>query len=470
MKKIFYLALAASLTLSSVSTTFAKGVSVPNSTNKTISQPNKINTKSETLITSKAIKTKANGIEVDIKIPVINGLKDKKVQDKINVDLEKASMEYKSTVESEAEFAKKEGYFNNNFSIHSDYKIHYNKGNLLSITISSYIYTGGAHGMTYVTNFNIDTKSGENVSLKDFFSPNENYVDIINKAVRDKIASTPNYYFEDIVQRFKGILPDQPFYIENDNVVVYFGLYELAPYAAGIQEFKVPFKSFKNGVKTDLNFRKDAIKVSSKVVDELELGYRGNLRIPVIKGLKDEKMQTAINSKFEKEALEFNNKLKKDGMDYAKECEKLKIEQRDFFGDTDYYVYQNHNNILSITVLYEQYTGGAHGSYNKTPYNIDLKTGKEITIKDVFKPGVNYKDIINKEINKQIDVINKKADTIQIQGFTGISENQDFYINNGNIVVYFQPYAIAPYCMGIQEFTISLDNFKTMVKPEFLVK
>lgn len=470
MKKIFYLALAASLTLSSVSTTYAKGIPSPNVIKKVISQSNKVNIKSAATVTSKVVKTKSNGIEIDFKIPVVSGLKDKKVQDKINSDLEKTVMDYKTKVEDEAEFARKEGYFNNRFAAHSDYKLHYNKDNLLSITLTCYIYTGGAHGMTYMHNFNIDTKTGENVTLKDFFSPNENYVEVINKAVRDKIAANPNNYFEDIVKRFKGILPDQPFYIENDNVVVYFGLYELAPYAAGIQEFKVPFKSFKEGVKTDLNLRKDAIKVSTKVVDELELGYIGNLRIPVIKGLKDTKIETAINSKFEKDALEFNNKLKKDGMDYAKECEKLKLKQIYYYGDTDYFVYQSYNNILSINALYYQYTGGAHGSYYKKPYNIDLKTGKEIALKDVFKPGANYKDIINKEINKQIDAINKKHDTIQIQGFNGISDKQDYYINNGNIVVYFQPYDIAPYSMGIQEFTISLDNYKTMVKPEFLVK
>lgn len=470
MKKVFYLVLAASLTLSSVSTVSAKGMLLPNYIRKTMSQSNKANIKSQAIVTTREIKSKDNGLEKNIKIPVVSGLKDKKVQDTINSNIEKTIMAYAEDVEKSAKEAQKLGAFHNNYTINSEYNIHYNKNNLLSITTSCYQYTGGAHGMTFVNSFNIDTKSGENISLKDFFSPEENYVEVINKTVREEITNHPKEYFEDVVNRFKGILPDQPFYIENDNVVVYFGLYDIAPYAGGIKEFKIPFKNFKYGVNTDINLKRHAVKVTSKVIDEYEAGYRGNLRIPVVEGLKDSKIQSAINSKFEKEALKFNDELKKDGMDYAKECKTLGTESRDYLGDTDYYVYENHDNILSITVLYCQYTGGAHGIYNKKPYNIDLKTGKDIALKDVFKPGVNYKDIVNKEIKKQIDLKNKEKDAIQIKGFNGISENQDFYMNNGQIVVYFQPYDIAPYAAGIQEFSISLDEFKTMVNPDFLVK
>ena len=33
---------------------------------------------------------------------------------------------------------------------------------------------------------------------------------------------------------------DQSFYFKDDHIVVVFGLYEIAPYAAGIQEFALP--------------------------------------------------------------------------------------------------------------------------------------------------------------------------------------------------------------------------------------
>ena len=38
---------------------------------------------------------------------------------------------------------------------------------------------------------------------------------------------------------FKSIEDKQKFYIQDDNIVVYFDLYDIAPYAAGIPEFKI---------------------------------------------------------------------------------------------------------------------------------------------------------------------------------------------------------------------------------------
>ena len=43
---------------------------------------------------------------------------------------------------------------------------------------------------------------------------------------------------------FMGIDKQQSFYIKDGHLVVYFGLYEIAPYVAGIQEFKLPLDSF----------------------------------------------------------------------------------------------------------------------------------------------------------------------------------------------------------------------------------
>ncbi|TET09608.1 MAG: DUF3298 domain-containing protein [Candidatus Atribacteria bacterium] len=37
---------------------------------------------------------------------------------------------------------------------------------------------------------------------------------------------------------------EQPFYLIEDGIVVYFGLYEIAPYASGIRYFKIPYFLF----------------------------------------------------------------------------------------------------------------------------------------------------------------------------------------------------------------------------------
>ncbi|KAJ53916.1 hypothetical protein BD780_001364 [Clostridium tetanomorphum] len=468
MKRLFYLALAASLTLSNISTVCAKGVNLDPSIKKIIVQSKESNLNSVNIITN-TIKSKNSHSEIDIKYPQVIDLKDKQLETKINTIIKNTVTDFKNETEKIAENLEKDGLSTHPYIINVDYKIHYNKNNLLSITLSNYSYTGGAHGTTDNVSFNIDTKTGEEASLKDMFSSNEDYKKIINKFIREEIEKNPENYFQDATA-FKDILPDQPFYIEDNNIVVYFGLYEIAPYSSGIQEFKIPFSNFNYGVKTNLNLKKDRVKVSSKIINQFEEGYIGNLIIPVVKEIKNSNIQTAINSRLEKDALVFNDKLKKDGMEFVKESQRLGIKPINYFGGTNYTVYQDNSNILSLTVLYNQYTGGAHGMYTKQAYNINLTTGKDIKLKDVFKPNVNYKDIINKEINKQIAIKNKVTNASQISDFTGINDKTNFYINNGTIVIYFQPYDIAPYALGIQEFKISLDSFKTMVQPQFLIK
>ncbi len=92
-------------------------------------------------------------------------------------------------------------------------------------------------------------------------------------------------------------------------------------------------------------------------------------------------------------------------------------------------------------------------------YNIDLKTGKEITLSEML--GSNYKEIINRSIYQQIEERMQQDNMIYfdgsdgIPGFTGIHDQQDFYINaDGKVVIVFAKYEIAPGYMGIQEFVI----------------
>ena len=47
---------------------------------------------------------------------------------------------------------------------------------------------------------------------------------------------------------FKTIDDNQPFYLTDGGLVVYFGQYEIAPYYVGIPEFKIPFSRLKDSI------------------------------------------------------------------------------------------------------------------------------------------------------------------------------------------------------------------------------
>ncbi|MDI6711041.1 MAG: RsiV family protein [Thermoanaerobacterales bacterium] len=87
---------------------------------------------------------------------------------------------------------------------------------------------------------NLDTRTGKTLLLKDFFKPGEDYQSLVAGEIRKQISARPQDFYEDAADRVKTIREDQPFYIKEGAVVVYFGQYEIAPYATGMPEFEIP--------------------------------------------------------------------------------------------------------------------------------------------------------------------------------------------------------------------------------------
>ena len=129
------------------------------------------------------------------------------------------------------------------YEIYSKYTISEDNNVLLSLYNDYYEYLGGAHGMTTRTSYTIDKEKESLITLKELFVQGYNYSDIINKKIKEEISKNPENYF-DSGNVFKGISENQSFYIEGDNLVIYYQLYDIAPYVFGIPEFKIPLKLF----------------------------------------------------------------------------------------------------------------------------------------------------------------------------------------------------------------------------------
>lgn len=89
-------------------------------------------------------------------------------------------------------------------------------------------------------------------------------------------------------------------------------------------------------------------------------------------------------------------------------------------------------------------------------YNIDVNTGKMVTLEDLL--GSDYLRIADESIRQQISSRQEDGEVFwpaEEGGFVGISENAKFYINeNGNPVIVFEKYEIAPGSSGEIEFEI----------------
>lgn len=179
-----------------------------------------------------------------------------KVINKINNEIYDYIVNFKNNVEKQSSEYKKEYESNDKntslpkfvYEAYSEYDVTYNKNNLISIPILTYEFTGGAHGMSVLKSFNYNLKSGEKLKLSSIFKDNVDYKNIINYYIKQELENNKNLYFVG-EQGFKGIDDDQEFYLEDNKLVIYFQLYEIAPYYVGIPKFEIPFKEIKDVIK-----------------------------------------------------------------------------------------------------------------------------------------------------------------------------------------------------------------------------
>lgn len=169
---------------------------------------------------------------------------------------------------------------------------------------------------------------------------------------------------------------------------------------------------------------------------------------------------------------DINAQIQRISDEYVKDAEKRAEEYKQAFLETggteeewkehdieikvDYEIKAETDQYISF-ILYgtESWTGAyAQAHY----YNLDLKTGGSVDLKALL--GEDYISIANESIKKQMKErleadkdLSYFDDTMD--GFKTITEDTNFYINEqGNPVVVFEKYEIAPGAFGAQEFEI----------------
>ncbi|NLM10950.1 MAG: DUF3298 and DUF4163 domain-containing protein [Clostridiaceae bacterium] len=118
--------------------------------------------------------------------------------------------------------------------IEGSFEIKNNQRGILSILLVGLADFGGAHPMTVTKSLTMDTGTGESFSLHQLFKPG--YMEIINAEISRQIRERDI----PVLDSFKGISPDQDYYVSDHTLVIYYQLYELSPYAAGFPYFPIP--------------------------------------------------------------------------------------------------------------------------------------------------------------------------------------------------------------------------------------
>ena len=131
------------------------------------------------------------------------------------------------------------------YEVLSNYKITYNLNKVVSLYDDTYIFSGGAHGNTKRTSQNWNLYEKKQIKLEDFnYNKNPyfliNILQEINKQISDKILYSNKDFFDNYCELVQENFKIENFYIiSNDTIVIYFQIYDIAPYYMGIQIFEI---------------------------------------------------------------------------------------------------------------------------------------------------------------------------------------------------------------------------------------
>lgn len=120
----------------------------------------------------------------------------------------------------------------------------------------------------------------------------------------------------------------------------------------------------------------------------------------------------------------------------------------------------------SIVTSVYSFTGGAHGETIYKVMTASLSNGKILSLSNVIKKEKqnNFTELIKRKLSKWIPEGNEAsplfADDISSLKFNSFS---NWAINGGNLIIYFDQYAIGPGALGALEFPLPLQGIESLL-------
>ena len=182
-----------------------------------------------------------------------------------------------------------------------------------------------------------------------------------------------------------------------------------------------------------------------------------HIKYPNVQTLKDKAVQEKINKVIYSAIFRLRNE----------NTSNLKKHQKDY----SYYVQSgvtfNRRDILSVkfeeSLSIPFYAHPFNAVYTVT---VNTKDGSPYKLKDLFASGVSWEAGLNGIIKKDIDSLTKKTGIPLLEVFKGIDKEQEFYLSNSGIVVYWQEARYFPRYLGPLEIHIKYSDIRGILRKE----
>lgn len=227
-------------------------------------------------------------------------------------------------------------------------------------------------------------------------------------------------------------------------------------------------------VSEDMAMAAGGIPILSDIVNvvtagryNIEIGASSaKIDVPQFEGLSDKEMERELNDKLGREAAALAAAFRSD----AEELAEMSDGEGHMGVESGYIIRTDNDDYLAV----DMYVFNVVGSSSTTHkfYTIDKKTGKFVTLEELFKRGCDYTGRISEIIKKEMLRRNAEEDGLffveadeYTEGFGGIDKDAKFFINdNGNIVICFDKYEVAAGAQGSPEFEIEPEDIADILK------
>lgn len=196
-----------------------------------------------------------------------------------------------------------------------------------------------------------------------------------------------------------------------------------------------------------------------------------DLKYPVIYNVKNgyfkanENVLNYLNNTIRSDVYTFKDGIYEEEQQINAEISNGNQKKENYQVYSDYAITFNKNQVISAILNLYAYEGNTSLKYNDLySYNVDLLSGKQLLLKDIFRPGADYLKLVSDFINYQIS---QNPGAFYPDTIIDIPEDQAFYLTDQGIVIYFALDEIAPQEAGIPKFVLEFTNFESYINPRF---
>lgn len=203
-------------------------------------------------VSSETLTYEEGTVTIKIEYPQISGLGES-LDRGLNLEFKKRAQTASEAFKKEAEEMRTDlpedsGAWEIPQSLTMGFEVKQASSKLLVLMIWGSEFTGGAHPNPTFYLLMVDPKTGQRVAVSDLFSPRSDYLDRLSEVSRIQLKKDPERLYTDSDWIKSGTEPSRENFAlvwpENQDLVILFPPYQVAPYAAGPQEVKVPLKDF----------------------------------------------------------------------------------------------------------------------------------------------------------------------------------------------------------------------------------